>query len=320
MIHGVVQPDGRLYVDNSILSAEAACQTRASVRYMLGLDATLDAPPLECGRAIHTALEEHFKGRDKATVLRVLAEQYKDYAQTHVVDGGVPDYLLRFTWENVSRVVNAWVDARPLRTFPFVVQEDSIEQRFCVPLVPEEQIWYTGTPDIGRVTFAADGKAYFVDHKTTGRLSADWRVQFRTSGQVSGYCWGLTQATGVPYAGGLINAIELAKLPTSTRRCKDHGVPYAECSDLHVAHDLIPVHRTEAQITRWLANATYLAKRYKARLARVQTLEDLGSVAQEGMFAHACGFCAAREFCETGQNPVVAQQMFVARAWDPDAR
>jgi len=320
MIHGIRGTDGRLYVDNSILSAEAACQTRASIRYMLALEAVLDAPALECGRAMHKAFEEHFRGAVPAQVLAVLEREYKAYAVQHVVEGGCPDYHLRFGWENVRRVLAAWVAARPVHTFPFTVDVGSIEQGFCVPLVPEDDIWYTGTPDIGKVTFQVDGKVYFVDHKTTGRLSADWRVGFRTSGQISGYCWGLTQATGVTYAGGFINALELAKLPGSTRRCKDHGVPYVECAELHVAYDLIPVGRSAEQLERWKANAVYLAQRYAARVERVKGLEDLASVAQDGMFSHSCGFCAAREFCETGQNPVVASQVFVEQAWDPQAR
>jgi len=56
MQHGVIQPDGRLYVDNSILATEAVCQTHASLRYGLGYDAPGVRVKMNVGTAVHAGM------------------------------------------------------------------------------------------------------------------------------------------------------------------------------------------------------------------------------------------------------------------------
>lgn len=330
MRHGQRLESGKLFVDNTLLSAEARCQTAASIRHIFEYATDDESVTLVSGQAIHLALEVFFKGgavRDAMWSYDQFYEpKWERFARTQEViealGGDMKMASDRRSYQNVRTVLRQWFETHPREALPFVASPASVEASFEVPLVPDENIWYTGTPDVGEVTIA-DGSRYAVDHKSTGRITSEWRRGFRTSGQVSGYLWGLQQATGKVYTGMFINAIEVTKVPTSTRKCTEHGVAYAECGVLHCTSDLFPVQRTEAELERWKQNAVWLAKRYAKRLewdGKHEPVEALATTPQEGKLTGACGYCPHYDFCASGQSPLLLEARYVKKPWDPAER
>ena len=335
MRHGQRLPDGRLLVDNTLLAAEARCQTAATIRHIYER-ATLDeSVTLVSGQAIHKAFETYFKGGSAADALWTLEGFYKPYWERaskledviRLLGGDTKVASDRRSYDNVALVMKHWFSEHSKVTIPFITVVETVEASFAVSLVPEDDIWYTGTPDIGQVS-TDDGALWAVDHKSTGRMTAEWRRGFRTSGQVSGYLWGLQQVYGKPYTGMFINAVELTKVPQSTRKCSDHGVTYAECGLLHCQSDLFPVQRTADELEAWRRTAITLAKRYAARLEDVKASERahvsipmvLSGVTQEGKVNGACPYCEHYDFCGSGQAEWLLDARYKVHEWDPEQR
>lgn len=69
---------------------------------------------------------------------------------------------------------------------------------------PLESIEYGGIVDL-LVEF--NGVYFIVDHKTTSQLGPMYFMQYKPNNQITGYCWGIEQATGKPVNGAFINAM-----------------------------------------------------------------------------------------------------------------
>ena len=325
MQHGVIQPDGRLYVDNSILATEAVCQTHASLRYGLGYDAPGVRVKMNVGTAVHAGMDVFFAGGAPAAVLAAFEAAYTAMGIGQAIaamDEKQQKSYQAYTLENL-RVIMGEYCVRNAH-LPFEVDVSTIEQGFMVLLDPEFNIWYTGTPDVGKAVMRGSGSLYVVDTKSTGSyITAEYKRGYRTASQVTGYLWGLREVTGLPYLGAFINAINIKKIPNSNRRCSDHGVQYSECGLMHAEMELFPVSRTPQQIEAWRANAIQLARRYRARLERVRTAADLPMVPMEGQFAQGggvCRQCIAADFCALGRPAAYVDSIFEqAGVWDPQA-
>lgn len=333
MQHGQRLADGRILVDNTLLAAEAKCQTAATVRHIYERGTADESVTLVSGQAIHKAQEVYFKGGSAAQALWAFEAFYRPWWERasqledviRLLGGDAKVASDRRSYENVRMVLTQWFATHDKASIPFTADPTSVEASFEVPLIADEGIWYTGTPDIGEVT-TFDGATWAVDHKSTGRITNEWKRNFRTSGQVSGYLWGLQQVRQKAYTGMFINAIELTKVPTSTRRCSDHGVPYAECGVLHCQSDLLPIGRTPDELERWLQTARMLARRYVGRLDTIRQHPELsvtqvvGGVAQEGKVTGACGYCEHYDWCGSGQAEWLFEARYVRKVWDPSLR
>lgn len=325
MQHGVIQPDGRLYVDNSILATEAVCQTHASLRYGLGWDLPGVRVKMNVGTAIHAGMDVFFAGGAPADVLAAFEVAYTRMGIGQAIaemDEKQQKGFQAYTLANLRQIVSEYCRRNAL--LPFEVEPSTIEQGFVVLLDPEFNIWYSGTPDVGQAYMRGSRSLYVVDTKSTGSyLTAEYKRGYRTASQVTGYLWGLRETTGLPYVGAFINAINIKKIPDSNRRCSDHGVQYAECGLMHAEMELFPVSRTPQQIEAWRVNAMQLARRYRARLEHVKTAADLPMVPMEGQFAQGggvCRQCMAADFCALGRPAAFVGSMFEqAGIWDPQA-
>lgn len=326
MRHGVIQPDGRLYIDNSILTEEAKCEAAASIRYGLGLEALEgNRIKMDAGTAMHAAMDVHFGGGKPIEAVFALERRYEELKIAEAISAAGNEReqkpLLPYRLDNLRVILTEYLHRN--QTLPFDVDTGTIEQGAVALLDPEEQIWFSMTTDVGKVTMRGSGGIWFVDTKTTGRyLDSRFKRSFMTSTQVTGYTWGMRQATGLPYLGGFINAINIKDVPNSTRACSEHGVKYAECGRLHVQAELFPVTRTAEAIEKWKVNAIRLARRYKARLARVQSIRDVPMVATDGPWISGgqCADCQAFEWCVTGQQPGLVGSVFQSVGpWDPQA-
>lgn len=174
----------------------------------------------------------------------------------------------------------------------------------------------------GLVTAEHDNSLYVLDHKTTGRLTPWKAEEYRYDSQMSGYTWAAQQTLGQTVAGVYINAIELSVLPSDpVRICKNnkfnHGVPYAECGQLHMNSQFLVYTRSADQLDEWRKTALHLAKRYRDLRERFKGLEDLHRVRTQGTFHGACGFCNFKDFCSAGRPLQYVESMLVRSPWRP---
>jgi len=301
-----------LCVDNSRLSAVAACDTKATLRYILGWTSTEEHAALKAGTAVHKALEVYFRTGYRKPALQAFTDCYADWADEYLP---VEPWAARLDHDNVRTILKVWMRQNPLGGLPYIA--DYVEVSFQHELAPG--VIVEGRLDL-LTTHRQTRAAYVLDHKSTGQVTSYWLQQFTMSSQLSGYVWGAAQQTGRPFAGALVNAIQLSKLPDATeRKCREHGLPYAECREHHVKADLFLTQRSPQQIEDWKADALRLAKRY-ARLvekADAEGLDCLPTLAQQGTFTGACRFCEFIGFCKSNRNPGLVTSMFKHEPWNP---
>ena len=158
---------------------------------------------------------------------------------------------------------------------------------------------------------------YIVTHNTTGNANDMWKAKFKIAPQLTAYIWAAREQLGAPVEGAFINLIELRKIPSSTRKCPEHGVHYAECGPQHSKTELLgPILRSDAQIAQWKKMATTIAERYRALILEHTDVHNCANVPTEGIFHGACGFCEFQDYCYTGKNPAL-ESMFVPSVYNP---
>lgn len=298
--------DDAIIVDNSILTAMAACPTQAALRYALGLTMDEDRAPLQAGHAAHLVLAAHLQGKPLTETLHALAE-YTEWARDHVEAND------RLAAHNVEAILGRWVTTHPVAALPFAVDPALVEVGFAVPL--DTNIVFVGRMDA--LVRDENGAWYVLEHKTTGRLDERWRKRYKSSAQITGYVWAAQQYLHEPVAGCFVNGIEFGRLPTDTKKCRTHGVPYAECSVLHARFDLLIEHRAPHQLAAWADAARRLARRYADLCLRVGDLKDIATVPMLGQFTGACIECQFADFCSVGRPLQAGEAMLRHEPWSP---
>ena len=312
--HSLAEP---LYIDNSTLKAEQRCSTEVMLRYHHGYTTPEERAVLKAGTAFHSLAEVHFKGGGPAEAMAAFSESYEAWATENVL---ITD---RLSYPNLSRICKRWLEAHPLATLPFTVNPDLVEVGFAFPLVEDGSIVFCGRLD-GVVLYQND--LWTLEHKTTGRIQADWLDAFALDSQMSGYIWAAMQHTGKAVAGAFLDAVEFSKLPggitvsgNTPKRCPDHKVLYDECGDLHATFRMVLVSRTPAAIAEWHKTAVHLAKRYRDRLVKYPSLEHLHKVRMQGTFnaQSACRFCQFKTFCKLDRPLTYIADNMIHEPWKP---
>jgi len=342
----MIAPNGTTYVDNSTLRATHSCETQAALRYILGYTTVEDSVWLYAGTATHDVLAEYFRQTlDAKTCLRKFEMLYRGYSEDNGLDD-LDNSLYRVSWTNTAAVLGTWFEQHPLSSFPFTVKPGMVEVGFEYPLTdecvcghserhhdPERGCAYRGRCGCteyrpafvywGRADLIVqsnhDGSIYVGDHKTAKSITTYWTDKFRLDSQMSSYTWGAQRNLGMPVAGVYINAIEFSKLPsTPSRKCKDHGVVYAECGPLHAKSQLLIYSRTPDQIDAWHTLAVKKARQYRDLASSIKTVDDcLQLTSLEGTLNNSCGFCDFKPFCQTGRKPEDVETMLVYSPWRP---
>ena len=172
MQHGVIQPDGRLHRQQHSRDGGGARRTRAcgmgwgcapGVRVKMNRDggACRDGCVL-CRRApaavwprSRRRTRRWASGRPPRWTKSSKSRTRRTRSRTCVIMG---KYCVR----------NAHL--------PFEVDVSTIEQGFVVLLDPEFNIWYTGTPDVGKAVMQAAAVRTVVDTKSTGSyITAEYK-------------------------------------------------------------------------------------------------------------------------------------------------
>lgn len=301
-----------LALDNTILRTTARCSTEVTLRHVHGLTSEEDSAALAAGTAAHEALAVCMRGGVGG--LGVFDSLYRQYSHEHKLSQD--PRLQRLSWENTRAVLARWFEVRPAHTWPFVAIPELVEVAFELPLDDAGDFVFTGRLD-AIVRDKAHGQLYVLDHKTTGRIDSGWAGAFRLDSQMSGYVWAAQETLGERVAGVYINGIEFAKLPSSDRKCKDHGVQYAECSAEHAKFELLQFDRSPDQLATWRQTALQLANKFANLKENFGERESLTTVPHEGTFHGACRYCQFSEFCAAGRPVNSLDALFIHRPWTP---
>ncbi len=325
MIH-----EGRVYIDTTIMKAVAACALNASVKYVAHFRSANEAIWLRAGTAVHEALATFFRMsahghpmRDAIDSAMMLFDTlYVPYYEKEIARGSVLEE--RFVPSNVRDVLIEWFARRandlpwlwPTERNPNAAWAQAVEVGFAQALDETGRYVFFGKLDL-----FADHSKYgrvIVDHKTTKSIDETWRRTWRTDPQATGYYWaGLLHD---PYVQGfVVNGIELSKLPSSTRKCATHALPYNECRLAHATFEVLEVKRSLEQMERWRMQALQLAQKYEWLVTQVgsDTARIAAYAPMEGPFTGACRFCNLSDWCGTGHLTRIEQLGLEKDEWNP---
>lgn len=304
--------DGWLHVDNTMLCDFAKCTVAGIARHGLGLRGRAEKMEAEVGSAFHVALEQHFRGDGVEEVVGTLRREM-DVIEERNGGGGEE----RFRWENIEKVMRAWIERRPIGSFPFTPV--SFEQTLGAVLSERDQVMFHGKIDL-RVEDWATKSIVPLDHKTTGRITSYWTKKFQLASQLSGYCWLEDQVGGgsVGRCGTCyVNAIEVSLLPNSGKKCPKHRVPYSECGSDHLVSELLMFSRSPEQMNAWKQDAIGIAKRARVMMQGFGAVELLKYAPRDGAFTDGCMWCEFRDWCRMGWNEDAQEAFVVEERWEP---
>ena len=322
----IVKSD-ELIVDNSILSAVARCPTYAYTRYCLGLNVKGESLPLEAGHAIHLGMELWMQGRGVKVAVKAMADYYERAVTRYLMSieaDNLPAEDRRMAPERVISIFTMHLGKLEER-WPFKVLKKAIEGPIAAPFGETsvgQPVIYVARLDAIVRKWEQGGK-WSLDHKSTRRITDWWQDKQKVSSQWSGQVW-LGRQHGVgELEGVIIHAIELPEPHTSDRTCKEHGVPYTECSIRHATYDYVYVTRSEPELAAWELSARKLVEQYAwlKRLAEKEGIEGIKQVQMNGRFNEGCVFCGFKDWCRLGR-PTGARQVaatFRTDPWDPRA-
>lgn len=321
MIH-----DGRLYIDNTIIKSVSGCSLQAVLRHVLHWNSREESVHLRAGTAMHEAQavwnrelvrrEHPDLARERA--MQKFAAEYKTYADLWVP---LDTPLARLAYDNLATILDEWFATRVGKLPWYVPDERLIEVGFAYPLDAEGRIIGFGRFDL----IARDNKDFsliVIDHKSTGRIDLAWTDSWALDPQVTHYTWGSLQH--VPDVKGFyVNGIEFSKLPSSDKKCREHGLPYNECARAHMKAQILgPVKRSPELLLRWQLDALRAAEKFRWYAENydpnlVGTTPDLSNVEMEGPFTNTCRFCTFKDWCRTGRNENSLPVMFEQDEWHP---
>lgn len=304
------------FVDNTLLSAFAACQTKGYLRHIKNVAGSEESAALKLGEAIHAGLESHLLGSPAGMSFRIFERLYRPFAEIQF-----PDEDNARCWTNASQLFSAWLTLHPLDTLPYAPVEINeqilVEQAVAAPLT--STITMVGKLD-ALVRDKETGLLYVLDHKTGGGWEpSSYDRQFLLGSQISGYLWLMsrwleTQGVTEPIAGAFINYIPIKAIPASTTKCKLHGVAYKECGVQHVQGSLLgPFTRTEQQLQDWQQEAERLALAYVA----MRDSKQVEAIGMEGVFNGSCRFCEFFDFCRMGRPWADVDSLYEVNKWAP---
>lgn len=312
-------------VDNSIMRAVLTCSTLAAVQYALHLNAKGQAPALRQGQVGHAALAEWLDTESPNLALKVYRAGYAADVAPAVaaLAKGEPraeKERARLGFERTRAILKAWLEARPLATWPLKVAAGDTELPISAPLP-------FALKDGRRVVFVAlldaiakrrTGGLWSIDHKFRKGITDWWKAKQQASAQFTGQMY-LAREWGIEVAGVYVNAIEIPEAKTSDRKCSEHGQAYKDCDTKHARHELFSTTRSAGEMAAWLATMRKVVPRWATLRDRVQTLDDIHAraVPMEGRFNEGCTFCDLKAWCDAGRPVGGRGDWFQSHRWDP---
>lgn len=307
-----------LYVDNTILSCVAKCDTKALVRHVWERTTEGESAALMAGRAVHKVLETWAKHGSHDECLQALND-YIMWGEEKLSEKH------RLHPLNVLNIMNLWLEQHPVELFPLEILPNMVEINFKVPLDKSGKIVYTGVMDLVCRDRRTNG-LFNLDWKTTASMSNLSARNFEMRSQMPGYAWALQQMTGEPVIGTYIGLIELSKMPEivynkngTARKCRTHAVPIDKCWAEHMNSKLLAVGITQPQIEQWKRDACRLAIKYNVLYQAWKDAKQpiLDHVSMNGTFNGSCDWCQFKDWCAMGRKQEHLEMMTVLEPWKP---
>jgi len=218
--------DGALFIDNSFLENLITCPRKLQYANLLKRIPSGDAPALNFGSCVHSALEYRYK-----TCRNEMPTEAQVEAQKRLI---IDWFDKNPQAEDEPRSTNFAIDLMrhynakyPIEPFHLITNDKNevmLEMSFALPLFEYFQpngterdvipIIYTGRIDLPVVW---DEQIIIIDHKTASTLGYNYFDQQRVSPQFEGYCWAFEQLTQKKVSGFCINALRSKELPTKPR-------------------------------------------------------------------------------------------------------
>lgn len=307
---------GKINVDNSALKPIGECTCQDALVALNYGSRSKSRDNMDAGSAVHDGLQKHFEGGTPDEAKAAFKESYYTYFPEE--KPAVDDKL---SFGNVNDIFSLYIDRHPTSVQPFEVL--AAEEIVGCPLDDAGEIIIWGKRDL-LIRDKATGLICPLDHKTTGQVNHYWQGGWTLSSQLPGYCFITNKETGEYCPGAYVNAIQLALLPRSTKRCNVHKMPYNECRLEHTVFKLLYYQYDQPIIDGWRSTAIMLARRGEMIKKAYPTIEHVSFAPQEGLFNRSCQYCAFHKYCLAGR-PAHAADRFLSynkfAPWeDPNAR
>lgn len=278
------------------------------------MEDTGDPPPgawlsMLAGSWGHKALAAWLNGDDFEEVLK----PYEAISRTLGIDDD------RRGYNNLLAILRAYTAYRVRDILPFdLLDPKTTEVSFVVPLgdvatkegerVAVDLIGYIDKLVRDRRT----GRVMPLEHKFVGQLNDALAARFADyDQQTTAYILAAEGVLGEECDTAWVNAIEVAKVPSSERKCPKHGVPYSECGPLadirdpHLRSSFISVRRDKADKEEFKKLALATVRDFILPVATVlerRGTEAVFSAPREGPFTGACDYCEYRRWCRTNRR------------------
>lgn len=270
--------------DNSKLQTFKDCPEKYRLRNLIGLkkrDEGRDEHDKNFGKAIHTGLELHYKGKSMDEIKQAFSKDYmvqlneEDKAKTQ--ENGLillEAYIKHYEQEDKAWTIKAVEVADTFEIAP------GISFMVKIDLVVEQQ-----------------GCIYFVDHKTTGK-AFNWTYwgQFEPNSQITAYT-AYCQAKYGECSGGIINGLQLGY-----RKNKYMGEP----AGFHYSFQRQLFNRNREQIEAWKHDA----------MGWIHNIDSHTKAYQEGLVKvlpkneGQCRFCSFKEVCISCADEQIIEQLY----------
>ena len=270
--------------DNSKLQAFKNCPESYRLKNLLGLrkrEEGVEEHDKNFGKAIHTGLELHYKGKSLSDIKEAFSKDYlvqlneDDKAKTQ--ENGIvllEAYINHYKEEDKKWTIKAVEVADTFEIAPglsFMVKIDLVvEQRGCI---------------------------YFVDHKTTGK-AFNWTYwgQFEPNSQITAYT-AYCQAKFGECSGGIINGLQLGY-----RKNKYMGEP----AGFHYSFQRQLFNRNKQQVEAWKQDTLYWIGQITGNNNPEFQLSSKVWPKNEGQ----CRFCSYKALCISCCDEQIIEQLY----------
>ena len=300
--------DGREVWDASKLQAYLDCEELGHLKYEEHLTGKTPSEAIAFGSGFHKAAEVWTQHRIAWPTRDAEAVSYAEAAFVEVWEAELPKEqrdmlelgLNRRSVTNFKRLFAGYRKKFPLEMYDEVV---SVEQPFTLLLgtTPEgREIWWSGISDRN---VRWQGGLYYIDLKTsTYALDAAFFDKWKLSTQMLGYTWAGQQLVSEPFAGVMVQGIQVqAPLKTKTR-----------AADELVQGEVIAF--TQDQIEGWKRNTL-------AKIDSIHRARKVGYYIKNlSTRCSSYGNCSMAMLCNAGdqaQAEFRKEQYYIKRVWNP---
>lgn len=279
--------DERIW-DYSTISAFQTCRRKYYYAYKRHLRPLVKGTPLIFGGAVHDALDEYYKHKDREAGAKAAIAKFESIYSTpegdelRTVENGVK----MLTWYFVK-----------YKHEPFTVVGKP-EEGFVFPI---GDILFGGRLDL---PVEWDGQLWIMEHKTTTRMGGGYFDQFELDKQPTGYILALESFSSRKCAGCIINAMEpwkeVKRVSARTKQPEDHFLRK-------------PLTRSQQLKDRFKYNV-------QAIVRDIRWCEDNNEF-QEAEKKEACFYynrsCPYLQLCQYGEDERIIKRDYIVEEWRP---